>query len=54
MRSDRLELMEDISGHPYKMSVEKCVMELCGENDIPTTKVSNVIGVVSGFSTRTQ
>ena len=47
MESDRLELREDASGHPYKKSVEKCVMELCGENDIPTTKVGNVIGVVS-------
>ena len=47
VESDRLELREDTSGHPYKKSVEKCVMELCGENDIPTTKVGNVIGVVS-------
>ena len=42
-----VELKSDSVGHPFKANVEKCVMELCGENDVPTTKVGNVIKVVS-------
>ena len=44
--SDQLELRGDGLGRPYIDDIEKCVMELCCELDVPTTKVGDVIGTV--------
>jgi hypothetical protein len=44
--SNRIELRREGLGRPYIDDVEKCVMKLCCELDVPTTKVGDVIGTV--------
>ena len=44
--SDQIELRGEGQGRPFKENVEKCVMELCCEYYIPTTKVGGVLGTV--------
>ena len=41
--SDELNTREDTLGHPFKNYIELCVMELCGELDLPTSKVGPII-----------
>ncbi|XP_022110164.1 LOW QUALITY PROTEIN: uncharacterized protein LOC110989821 [Acanthaster planci] len=46
MISEKLELRRDVPGRPYTNDVDKCIMELCCELNVPTTKVGEVIGAV--------
>ena len=47
LQSDHIETRKESRGAPFKDNIQKCVMQLVGELDIPTTKVSQVIKSVS-------
>ena len=47
LKSDAIVTRTDDRGKPYTENVEKCIMHLMGECDVPSTKFSNVIKAVS-------
>ena len=47
LKSDAIVTRTDDRGKPYTENVEKCIMHLMGECDVPSTKCSNVIQAVS-------
>ena len=47
LKSDNIVTRSDDRGKPYTEDVEKCIMHLMGECDVPSPKCSNVIQAVS-------
>ena len=47
IQSEHIETRKESRGAPFRDNIQKCIMQLVGELDVPTTKVSQVLQSVS-------
>lgn len=47
LQSEMIDTRKEGRGAPFRENIQKCVMELVGELDVPTTKVSKIMKCVS-------
>ena len=47
LQTEHIETRKESRGAPFRDNIQKCIMQLVGELDVPTTKVSQVLQSVS-------
>ena len=47
LQPEHIETRKESRGVPFRDNIQKCIMQLVGELDVPTTKVSQVLQRVS-------
>ena len=47
LQTERIDTRKEGRGAPFGDDIQKCVMELIGELDVPTTKTSKIIKYIS-------